>query len=111
MTFKDPSLIDLKKTIKNNKKLEKVLSDNHILITIEDYYELYGYDENKSFLAKFIVEEENDKVYENIASVLLDDIDYIKQTSVSQLVNESFKKKELVNAFGFDSTESFPRKI
>ena len=111
MTFKDPSLIDLKKTIKNNKKLEKVLSDNHILITIEDYYELYGYDENKKFLAKFIVEEENDKVYENIASVLLDDIDYIKQTSVSQLVNEAFKKKELVIAFGFVSTESFPRKI
>ena len=101
MKFVEPDFKKLYDTLKNNERLEKILTDRKILISLEDYFELYGYDEENIELVKYEIETENNSIYENLAYALLDNLDYIKETSVSSLVQQSFLKKEITDAFNF----------
>ena len=47
MKFIDPSFTELYNTLKNNKRLEKFFINQYILNSIDDYYENYGYNNQK----------------------------------------------------------------
>jgi len=101
MKFIEPKFKNLYDTLKNNKKLENMFVKKHILLTLDDYFEIYGYEESKIDIIKYEVELENSNIYENLTYVLLDNLDYIKNNSVSTLVLQSFLRREISDAFNF----------
>ena len=101
MKFVNPSFKNLYNTLRDNKKLEGILTRNHLLYTTEDYYEVYGYNDKEVSKAKYVIDEENKRIYENITNVLLEHLEKIKQTSIFDLVSSKFLRSKLEQCFDF----------
>lgn len=101
MKFIDPSENDLYYTLKNNHKLERFFIKNNILVGMDDYYENYGYNNKNKDSANIIIDEENDRVYRNLAKLFLGKLDEIKSQSISALVSKQFLKEDIKFALGF----------
>lgn len=103
MKFIDPPFKELYNTLKNNNKLENFLIKNGVLNNVTDYYENYGYNEANKDVANRVIEEVNNETYERITKVFLENLDYIKENSISYLVYKRFLATELRDAIGFDN--------
>ena len=103
MKFIDPSFKELYDTLRNNAKLEKFFINHKILIGMDEYYENYGYNNKNKESAYTIIKEENEKVYTNLADLLLPNLDFIKKNSISELVAKQYLKNEVKFACGFGS--------
>ena len=101
MKFIDPSFINLYTALTDNKKLENIFIKNHILYTLEDYYNAYGYDDTKVNQAKNSIKKENERIYKNLTNVLLDNIETIKQSSIQDLVISGFLKNDIELCFDY----------
>ena len=102
MKFIEPSFKELYDTLINNSKLEKFFIENHILNTIDDYYENYGYN-NSSYDANTIVSNANKIVYEQLTEVLLTNLNYIKTQSIKDLIAKRYLATEIRDALNFAS--------
>jgi hypothetical protein len=102
MKFIEPSFKELYDTLINNSKLEKFFIENHILNTIDDYYENYGYN-NSSYDANAIVSNANKIVYEQLTEVLLTNLNYIKTQSIKDLIAKRYLATEIRDALNFAS--------
>jgi hypothetical protein len=100
MKFIDPSLKEIYETLKNNNKLENFFIKNRILNNIDDYYENYGYNNNE-YEAKKIIDKANDKIFMQLAEVLLANLEEIKSQSISELVAKRFLENEIKEALDF----------
>ena len=100
MKFIDPSLEKIHETLKNNNKLENFFIKNRILNNIDDYYENYGYNNNE-YEAKKIIDKANDKIFMQLAEVLLANLEEIKSQSISELVAKRFLENEIKEALDF----------
>jgi len=101
MKFIDPSFTNLYTALIDNKKLENIFIKNHILYTLEDYYNAYGYDDTKVNQAKNSIKKENERIYKNLTNVLLDNIETIKQSSIQDLVISGFLKNDIELCFDY----------
>lgn len=102
MKFIEPSFKELYDTLINNSKLEKFFIENHILNTIDDYYENYGYN-NNSYDANTVVSNANKIVYEQLTEVLLINLNYIKTQSIKDLIAKRYLATEIRDALNFAS--------
>ena len=100
MKFIDPSFTELYNTLKNNKRLEKFFINQYILNSIDDYYENYGYN-NQKYKAEKIVNDANKVVYEQLTDLLLSCKEHIKENSIKDLVAKRYLATEIKEALNF----------
>lgn len=100
MKFIDPSFTELYNTLKNNKRLEKFFINQYILNSIDDYYENYGYN-NQKYKAEKIVNDANKIVYEQLTDLLLSYKEHIKESSIKDLVARRYLATEIKEALNF----------
>ena len=100
MKFIDPSFTELYNTLKNNKRLEKFFINQYILNSIDDYYENYGYN-NQKYKAEKIVNDANKVVYEQLTDLLLSCKEHIKENSIKDLVAKRYLATEIKKALNF----------
>ena len=100
MKFIDPSFTELYNTLKNNKRLEKFFINQHILNSIDDYYENYGYN-NQKYKAEKVVNDANKVVYEQLTDLLLSCKEHIKENSIKDLVAKRYLATEIKEALNF----------
>ena len=100
MKFIDPSFTELYNTLKNNKRLEKFFINQYILNSIDDYYENYGYN-NQKYKAEKVVNDANKVVYEQLTDLLLSCKEHIKENSIKDLVAKRYLATEIKKALNF----------
>ena len=100
MKFIDPSFTELYNILKNNKRLEKFFINQYILNSIDDYYENYGYN-NQKYKAEKIVNDANKVVYEQLTDLLLSCKEHIKENSIKDLVAKRYLATEIKEALNF----------
>ena len=100
MKFIDPSFTELYNTLKNNKRLEKFFINQYILNSIDDYYENYGYN-NQKYKAEKVVNDANKVVYEQLTDLLLSCKEHIKENSIKDLVAKRYLATEIKEALNF----------
>lgn len=101
MNFIQPKYEDLYNKLSNNNKLRNFLIKNRALITAEDFYGDYGF-EDKSKMNIYI-EQNNEQVYKNLTELLLPEQDYIKEKTIEYLVASGYNKEEIKYACGYST--------
>ena len=101
MKFIDPSFTELYNTLKNNKRLEKFFINQHILNSIDDYYENYGYN-NQKYKAEKVVNDANKIVLFCDSSGITSDLENVESMEYYLIENASMEELALhgINSIG-----------
>lgn len=108
MNFELPEYTDLYSKLKDNNRLKKYLIKLGALFVPEDFYTEYGF-KNDSIDKKAYIEEANNQIYKNIATLLLEHESEMGEKTIAALINENFLKEEIKDALGFESDIILPK--
>lgn len=115
MIFRDPKLNEIFLTLVNNDNFTTYLKENGALLTVDDYYDMYGpFDPYPSVDKNVYVAKMNLRALKNVSKVLLENKELILQKTVTELANITKLTEKLKKAFGFKDvhlSEEFYKEI
>ena len=115
MIFRDPNLNEVFTILINNDNFITYLKENGALLTIDDYYDMYGpFDPYPKMDKKLFVTKMNLRALKKVSKVLLKYKEDILSRTTTELANYSKLTEELKKAFGFKNvhlSEEFYKEI